>query len=741
MSTIFLSASRKCPPRVYLFETNLNSSLIMASSCCYYFSSSHTTHFASAYKRINNHRSDRLVRFERAASGSKARRFHSPRASSFASSREEEEEEENSCALDAKQYAFVGTEKLYGASNLTKLRNAHVVVVGIGGIGSWVAEALARTSIGEFTLVDLDFICVTNINRQAMAAESTVGESKALAMKRRILDLNKDAKVNCVEDFVNKENVEEILKPLVGCGEGRKVEYVVDCTDNEQDKAAIIAYCVKHNVPVMTTGGAAGMTNFPPSGVVVEDLQKATFNRLLASARKTLRDKYAFPRGVKKFPNGKRMKSDDVVAGDGKKPETFKERKFKVIAVYAKELSENFAVKNSNASSSDSVGGVPSGGKINCADGSSGSAAFVTGAIGLAAASKVVVDVLARTDAQREKIGQPFKSGWQSKVWTSSDGGGGGGEDAQARKGDESTENKIDKAKTIPTPMGNQIQVDDESLTEFIGEDVLRDASKDNLNLNEIFDAHCHWHLHSDDSEIEALGKEVYKMALTCTQPSDWQKALKISKKLNYPIALGAHPWWIHENKSTFHAWIEELETLASATPLSIIGEIGLDKIAVPLDGVTPPDYPFQLEAFTKQLELARKLNKPIAVHCVKATSDIQSALFESKQMTRAVLLHSYSGSSEWMRQLVGMKQNKGEHVYFGFSSVVNLRGWKKTLENIRKCPDDRIVVESDLVSCENVENELRKIVAFIAKAKGWSVKETARITRENADRLYGCLL
>ena len=725
-----------------LFETNLNSSLIMASSCCYCFSSSHTTHkFASAYKRNNNHHSDRLVRFERAASGSKARRFHSPRASSFASSREEEEEEEeeNSCALDAKQYAFVGTEKLYGASNLTKLRNAHVVVVGIGGIGSWVAEALARTSIGEFTLIDLDFICVTNINRQAMAAESTVGESKALAMKRRILDLNKDAKVNCVEDFVNKENVEDILKPLVGCDEGRKVEYVVDCTDNEQDKAAIIAYCVKHNVPVMTTGGAAGMTNFPPSGVAVEDLQKATFNRLLASARKTLRDKYAFPRGVKKFPNGKRMKSDDVVAGDGKKPETFKERKFKVIAVYAKELSENFAVKNSSASSSDSVGGVPSGGKINCADGSSGSAAFVTGAIGLAAASKVVVDVLARTDAQREKIGQPFKSGWQSKVWTSSDGGG-GGEDAHARKADESTENKTDKAKTIPTPMGNQIQVDDESLTEFIGEAVLRDASKDNLNLNEIFDAHCHWHLHSDDSEIEAMGKEVYKMALTCTQPSDWQKALKISKTLNYPIALGAHPWWIHENKSTFHAWIEELETLASATPLSIIGEIGLDKIAVPLDGVTPPDYPFQLEAFTKQLDLARKLNKPIAVHCVKATSDIQSALFESKQIPRAVLLHSYSGSSEWMRQLVGMKQNKGEHVYFGFSSVVNLRGWKKTLENIRKCPDDRIVVESDLVSCENVENELRKIVAFIAKAKGWSVKETARITRENADRLYGCI-
>jgi TatD DNase family protein len=274
---------------------------------------------------------------------------------------------------------------------------------------------------------------------------------------------------------------------------------------------------------------------------------------------------------------------------------------------------------------------------------------------------------------------------------------------------------------------------------EFIGEEILRDASKDNLDLREIFDAHCHWHLRGDETEIEKLGKEVYKMALTCTQPSDWQKALTISKTFNYPVALGAHPWWVHENKATFHAWMEELETLASATPLSIIGEIGLDKVAVPLDGVTPPDFSFQLEAFTRQLDLARKLNKPIAVHCVKATSDIQSALFESKTMPRAILLHSYSGSSEWMRQLVCMKQNKGEQVYFGFSSVVNLRGWKRTLENVQKCPDDRIVVESDLVSCENVENELRKIVAFIAKAKGWSVKETARITRENADRFYGC--
>ena len=87
-----------------------------------------------------------------------------------------------------------GRKNCTATSNVSKLENTHVVIIGIGGIGSWCAEALARTSIGEFTLIDLDFICVTNINRQTMAMESTVGESKVFAMKKRILDVNKHAR-------------------------------------------------------------------------------------------------------------------------------------------------------------------------------------------------------------------------------------------------------------------------------------------------------------------------------------------------------------------------------------------------------------------------------------------------------------------------------------------------------------------------------------------------------------------
>jgi TatD family hydrolase len=654
---------------------------------------------------------------------------------------EEEDEEENerflSCETPkSESFAFVGTERLYGRNGAEKLKKAKVLIVGIGGVGSWVAEALARTNVGKIILIDLDFVCETNMNRQVMATRGNIGRSKVRAMQERLLEINKDLCCECVEDFVSERNVGDVLGPLLIAS--RDDCTVVDCTDNEADKAAIIAFCTKLNVPVMTTGGCAGMTNFP--NVVIEDLQKATFNRLLASTRKKLREKYFFPRGVKKFPNGAKMKSE-------KGEESFRERKFKVTAVYAKESNENFIVRNNLDASKENIKG---GGKINCADGSSGSAAFVTGAIGLAAASQVVVDILSRTDAQREKIGKPFESGWQSQIpaWKNATATAETNEGTNVPSSSNNEHDSIEGAKnnsnnnTKESSSIVQMNEDEEALSDFIGVEILKQASKDELKLSEVFDAHCHWHLNSNRDAIENLGKEVYKFALTCTQPTDWQKAIDISKAFDYnvPVALGSHPWWIHENKAHFETWIEELERVVSETPNCIIGEIGLDKIAIPLDGTTEADYAFQVVAFQRQLELARKMNKPIAVHCVKATQDIQNALFDSQtsSTTIPVLMHSYSGSTEWMRQLVTMKQNKGKDVYFGFSSVVNLRGWKKTVENIKKCPDDRIVIESDLVSCENVENELRKIIAMVAKCKNWSVIETARITRVNADRLYG---
>ena len=111
----------------------------------------------------------------------------------------------------AEQFRFEGTRRLYGIERFDKLANAHVVVLGMGGVGSWAVEALARSGVGALTLVDLDFVCVTNVNRQVLATDATVGQSKAEVMAQRVLDINPGCHVRIVDDFVTGENVERVL--------------------------------------------------------------------------------------------------------------------------------------------------------------------------------------------------------------------------------------------------------------------------------------------------------------------------------------------------------------------------------------------------------------------------------------------------------------------------------------------------------------------------------------------------
>src|SRR5690606_6671577 len=129
----------------------------------------------------------------------------------------------------------------------------HVAIAGIGGVGSWVAEALARTAIGQITLIDLDDICVTNTNRQIHALTATVGEAKVDAMAARIKQINPDCQVNIIEDFVVADNVATLLN--------KQMDYVVDATDSVKAKAAMIAHCKRHKIPVITIGGAGGQTD------------------------------------------------------------------------------------------------------------------------------------------------------------------------------------------------------------------------------------------------------------------------------------------------------------------------------------------------------------------------------------------------------------------------------------------------------------------------------------------------
>lgn len=184
---------------------------------------------------------------------------------------------------------FGGIERLYGAGSLARLAAAHVCVVGIGGVGSWAVEALARSGVGRLTLIDLDHVAESNINRQAHALEDTLGQAKVLAMQERVARINPDCRVDCVEEFIAPENVAMLLPACDG---------VLDCIDQVKAKAALVAHCQSARIPVVTTGGAGGRTD--PTRIRIDDLARTTQDALASKLRARLRKEHGFPRDAKK---------------------------------------------------------------------------------------------------------------------------------------------------------------------------------------------------------------------------------------------------------------------------------------------------------------------------------------------------------------------------------------------------------------------------------------------------------
>lgn len=183
-----------------------------------------------------------------------------------------------------------GIARLYGNAEKAFLQQQHVVVVGIGGVGSWVAEALARTGIGQLTLIDLDDVCVSNINRQLHALTSTVGQSKVEVMATRIKDINPSLQVNTVEDFLTLDNLSDYIT--------KDADYVVDAIDAVTVKAGLIAHCKRGKIPIITTGGAGGQRD--PSLIQVADVTKTIQDPLMSKVRSILRRDYNFSRNPKR---------------------------------------------------------------------------------------------------------------------------------------------------------------------------------------------------------------------------------------------------------------------------------------------------------------------------------------------------------------------------------------------------------------------------------------------------------
>ncbi|MGI9134046.1 MAG: tRNA threonylcarbamoyladenosine dehydratase [Rhodoferax sp.] len=186
---------------------------------------------------------------------------------------------------------FAGLERLFGVAGAQWVQQSHVAVVGIGGVGSWAAEALARSGVAQLTLIDMDHVAESNVNRQVHAVSATLGQSKILAMRDRIAQINPECQVTCVDDFVGTDNWPAILP-------GR-VDAVIDACDQVPAKTAMAQWARTQKVLFVSAGAAGGKR----LGHCVEvcDLSAVTHDPLLAKVRYTLRKVYAAPKEGKKM--------------------------------------------------------------------------------------------------------------------------------------------------------------------------------------------------------------------------------------------------------------------------------------------------------------------------------------------------------------------------------------------------------------------------------------------------------
>lgn len=180
---------------------------------------------------------------------------------------------------------FGGIARLYGQEGLRRLQNAHVCVVGVGGVGSWSVEALARSGIGTLTLIDLDDVCVTNVNRQLPAIDGQIGRPKVTALAERISRINPSCKVHALAEFFTSSTADDLLQT--------RYDFVVDAIDKLSNKCLLIARCRAAKIPIITVGGAGGKRE--GCRVQVRDLAKSEQDDLLRFVRRKLRREYGFP--------------------------------------------------------------------------------------------------------------------------------------------------------------------------------------------------------------------------------------------------------------------------------------------------------------------------------------------------------------------------------------------------------------------------------------------------------------
>jgi tRNA A37 threonylcarbamoyladenosine dehydratase len=246
--------------------------------------------------------------------------------------------------MNDEELRFGGLARLYGTDGWQRLLRARVCVVGLGGVGSWAAEALARSAIGHLALVDLDDVCVSNVNRQLQALDGAFGRPKVDVMGERIKAIHPACQVRAIAAFFTETTAEEILET--------RFDFVLDAIDQAANKSLLIARCRQKEIPIISVGGAGGRRN--PAAIEVADLARTSHDALLRKVRQILREDHGFAR-------------------DPKTP-------FGVPCVFSTEPA---------AAPSEGCAG-----RVTC-DNGYGTAGFVTGTFGLMAASWVVSKIAA----------------------------------------------------------------------------------------------------------------------------------------------------------------------------------------------------------------------------------------------------------------------------------------------------------------------------------------------------------
>ena len=188
---------------------------------------------------------------------------------------------------------FGGIERLYGREAAAWIRAMRVCVIGVGGVGSWAVEALARSGVGGLLLIDYDEIAVTNINRQIHALDSVIGMKKTRVLSERVMEINPYCRVDVIDDFITDRNLFDHLPA------GGGIDYVIDAIDSIRFKAALIYYCKRNKIPVITTGAAGGLTD--PTQIMIKDLTRTFNDPLAAKVRAQLRARHGYTRNTRRY--------------------------------------------------------------------------------------------------------------------------------------------------------------------------------------------------------------------------------------------------------------------------------------------------------------------------------------------------------------------------------------------------------------------------------------------------------